>query len=307
MAMQERKMSKLSILAVSVGYLWLFGGIAEAADINVDCSTTTISDALSNANSGDTLLVSGTCNETVRVRTSRLTLDGQGIATIDGGSSTSATVSITRRGVTIIGFTITGGGNGISVSSAATVVIDNNIIDSTGNHGISVSRGSSVRIVDNMIQNNQNSGIFINENSTARIGLFSTSDAAPSPNTIQNNGADGIQGTRSSNLRIVGNTIQNNGDDGVDIRKASHADIASNTIDGNGDEGIEVSENSGVNLGDNPDDPFDEPNETSVNNVNVSAGIKCRTGGYANGSLGTLNGGVDGATNFSNSCIDSLN
>ena len=156
-----------------------------------------------------------------------------------------------------------------------------------------------------MIQNNQNHGIFVNENSSARIGFFSTSDAAPSPNTIQNNGADGIQGTRSSNLRIVGNTIQNNGDDGVDIRKASHADIASNTIDGNGDEGIEVSENSGVNLGDNPADPFDEPNETTVNNV--SAGIKCRTGGYANGSLGTLNGGVDGPTNFSNDCIDSLN
>ena len=52
-----------------------------------------------------------------------ITLDGQNVATIDGGSST--VVRVQGRGITIRGFTITGG-NGVVVRGGGTGVIDYN-------------------------------------------------------------------------------------------------------------------------------------------------------------------------------------
>src|SRR5688572_19961520 len=64
-------------------------GLAVAAPktINVDCgSRDTISETLEKADPGDTLRISGVCNEKVTIRTDGITLLGAGGAVIQGGA-----------------------------------------------------------------------------------------------------------------------------------------------------------------------------------------------------------------------------
>src|SRR5262245_65893945 len=57
---------------------------------NVDCNKgQTIGKALTKADPGDTIRVTGTCREQVTITTDRLTLDGQGTAILDGGDGAS--------------------------------------------------------------------------------------------------------------------------------------------------------------------------------------------------------------------------
>src|SRR5215831_9049765 len=88
---------------------------------NVDCNKgQTIGQALTKADPGDTIRVTGTCHEQVTITTDRLTLDGQGTAILDGGGGASGddlsgllTIDGARE-VVVTGFTIQNGpGNGI--------------------------------------------------------------------------------------------------------------------------------------------------------------------------------------------------
>jgi len=306
------------LITVFVLSLWLLPSAGKAATILVDCdSAESLQDAINGAGTRDTIEVSGTCNENISLREQkrRITLDGQGTATINGAATTS-TINVRGRGHTIKGFTISGGTTGIFVNRGGTVLIggtalaDGNTISAGGN-GIVVTQFSFARIAHNTIQDNGGSGIIVSENSSARIGFVSTNDTNASPNAIQQNDNNGIIVSRSSSARIVGNTIKNNGRDGVGVHRNSHADIAANTIEGNGKDsgrhGIIVTDNSGVNLGEDTTSPegdfFDEPNSTTDNNGGF--GILCALGAYANGRVGTLNGTI-GAEFFSGTCIDSL-
>jgi len=259
--------------------------------------------------------VSGTCIENVVIdeEKERITVDGQGSATVNGPDPTFATVSVRGRAITIKGFTITGGENGVNIMRGGTAIIDGNTIQSTGRVGINVFSHSFARIVGNTIQNNPAGGIIISENSFARIGFLQGDDTLAVLNTIQTNGGVGIGVFRSSGATIVEYTISNNSSDGVIVTGVSHADISKNTIDSNGRHGINVGENSGVNLGqDSGTGIFEAPNDTTVGSGNGTAGggldfgINCFINSYANGRLGTLNG-IDGAKGgFGGSCIDSL-
>ncbi len=300
-AIAIRSLTMISVL------LWFLPSVGRAATIAVDCSLpgTPLQDAIDIAASRDTLNVSGTCNENVRIteQKHRITLDGQGGATINGAAG-STTVTVRGRDTTIKGFTITGGTTGIGVLRGGTARIEDNIIQNTGSDGIQVNQHSFARIIDNTIQNNPASGIQVSEGSSARIGFLSGSDTVARPNDILSNGGDGIDVRRFSSARIVGNNISNNGDDGIDVKQVSHANVSDNDIDDNADEGISVSENSGVNLGSSTGNSiFQLPNSTNVNNADV--GIRCSINSYANGRLGTLNG-TSSATSFSGDCIDSL-
>jgi len=283
---------------------------------SVNCNAgQTIQAAVNVSNPGDALLVSGVCNENVLIREEihRITLDGQGSATINGPDPTSSTINTRGQGITIRGFTISGDETGILVARGGTALVDGNTIQNVGTNGILVGQHSSARIVNNTIQNNPENGILVNENSSARIGFVNTDDVAASPNMILMNGENGILVTRSSNSRIVGNTISNTtAGSGILVSRVSHADISSNTINGNSDHGIFVTQNSGVNLGrDAEAGIFDAPNSTTANNT--LNGIRCLLNSYADGRLGSLNGN-GGAKNFlflvpganSGGCHDSL-
>ncbi len=295
-------------LVVLGAFLLLLPSVA-VAQVEVDCDKDppgALQHAIDAASPGDTILVSGTCNENVTIPEGkdRITLDGGGQATIRGPDATGNTIRVRGRGITITAFTITGGRTGIDVLRGGTAVIDGNTIEGTGQNGINVGSWGAADIVNNTIHNNPGHGIFLPGNSFAFIGFRTAIDTVASPNIIRNNGIHGISVTFSSSARIVGNTISDNTRNGVNVDRASQANISDNTIDGNGQNGIFVTENSGVNLGsDTGDGIFDAPNRTKVNNG--LHGIRCRVGGYGNGRIGTLNGN-SGPKDFGTSCIDSL-
>jgi parallel beta-helix repeat protein len=312
--------SGLSAIQSSLGDLQ--GRVSELERVtpqsfNLTCGAgMTISDAVKLLKPGDTLLVSGNCNENVSIpeEIQNITLDGQNQTTIVPLDPSQSTVNIRGRGITIARFTVTGGLNGIivtrggaailegntirnaqtgiSLTSHSVARIQNNTIENNTDRGVTVAEASTARLDGNTIQNNLSDGILVNEGSSARIGL----DA---PNTIQSNSGRGVIVTRSSSGRIMNNTITNNRGDGVDVLRGSHADIANNDISGNGIgttntvHGILVNYNSAVNL--------DSANSSSTPNKNF--GLVCLNGGMVDGRRGSLNGNA-GATSFANGCVN---
>jgi hypothetical protein len=278
---------------------------AQAAERALACSASNkIQDFLPRLRPGDTLKVSGTCNENISIgsRFNGITLDGQGAATINGTDATANTIAIRGTSITITGFQITGGSRGIIVNRGGSAIIDGNTIHNTGSDGVQVSENSTARILNNTIQTNPDDGIVILDSSSANIGFMTGTDTSLSPNTIQNNGGNGVNVGRGSAARVAGNTISGNSASGILVNDNSTADTSSNVIDSNGDNGIQVVRNSSVRLGrDNGVGLFDSPNSTSVNNT--GAGVRCRLDGTVDGQLGTLNG-TTGATDLTG-CTDS--
>ena len=257
--------------------------------IAVNCPGQSLQAAVNTAQPGDIINVTGTCNENITILEdkTRLTLDGQNVATING-SVNANTVAIQGKGILIQNFTINGGSYGVLERRTASAIINHNIIQNATQWGISMSMGSFAIITNNTIQNNAN-GIYIGDTSNGRIGFATTSDSAPSPNTIQNNGGYGIEVMRGASAHIVSNTIAGNGSDGIGVFRLSQADIDGNTINNNTGNGINVGTNSGIQLGENNPGTnfFYQPNTTTVNNLGY--GINCGMGAYVQGHLGSTN------------------
>src|SRR5512132_3892194 len=110
----NRKPSRLSpqIRIASALGLALIMTSAGGTVTNIDCDAGAhLQTAVDAARPGDTTLVHGACPENIRVldEAARLTLDGQGSATIRGPNPGSNTILVAGRNITIRGFTITGG------------------------------------------------------------------------------------------------------------------------------------------------------------------------------------------------------
>jgi parallel beta-helix repeat protein len=297
---------KITLLLFATLGTFLMVATSGAATFQFVCGQQrTISDALQRLRPGDTLSVSGACNENVLIpeQVVNIILDGQGTATINGPNASSATITVRGDGITIRNFaSISGGETGITVTRGGAALIDSNVIQNTGTNGIVVTQSSSARIINNTIQGNPQTGILINESSSARIGFNMPDDTEASPNLIQNNKENGILVARSSSGRIVGNTISGNTGHGVLVHRVSHGDVSSNTIDSNAGDGVFVFRNSGVNLGeDTGSGIFDLPNTTKVNNGGF--GIRCAINSYGDGRIGTLNG-ASGAVSFAANCVN---
>lgn len=276
-------------------------GTGAAATLTVDCNAGgRVQAALNIAVSGDTILVHGVCNESLSVRDelARLTIDGQGTATVHGTDSAATVFQVLGRNITIKRFTITGGRSAIGVLRGGSALIDTNTIQESGN-GIVVHQNGHARIVNNTIQFNTNAGISIQESSIARIGYLDVGGPLIG-NVIRNNGGPGVIVQRGSAAALTGNTISDNEGPGVLVTGGAHADLASNGIDANGSDGVVVTLNSDVQLGDQAG-ILDPPNETTV--PNGGFGLRCSLNASAGGSLGTLTG-LQGAQKFDSSCAN---
>jgi len=314
-------------LIVVPAFLWTFISLGEAATTQVDCSSGSLQAAIEKAKPGDTLLVSGTCKENLVIyeEVARITLDGQGKATINGPDEGKTTIRVRGRGITIKGFTITGGRAGLDVHRGSAIIdgntvqgaaragivvhlsssatIRNNTIQNNGRQGIVVAATSSARIGNNTIKNNGANGITITNTSAASVGVFRTSDRTASPNIIENNGRNGITVTRASSARITGNTIRNNKRSGVNVTRASSAHISSNTINGNDRNGITVTRNAQVATRSGGPKISRASNITTSNNSGF--GISCASGSVVEGQLGSLLGNK-GKKKFDPSCVGKL-
>ena len=278
---------------------------AHAATLNIDCDAgNTIASVYATIKPGDTVLVSGLCKEQVNIppEVTRVTFDGQKKTTIQhpGGQQASPHAFYNRgKEITIKGFTVTGGQDGIHLSGPASAVIDGNLVTKNSGRGIHIDKGSIARILNTTVEQSGGIGIDVTGASYAYIGVFIPRVPALAPNTIRNNGGPGVNIERTSGAWIVGNTISNNKESGIAIHRNAQADVIANTINGNGGDAITVSFNSGVNFDSAPRN--DGPNQTTQSNNGV--GIRCTAGGYVDGPAGTL-AGSQGARAFDKSCVD---
>jgi parallel beta-helix repeat protein len=282
-----------------------FSAAANAASITVDCDAgNTITAALAKARPGDTILASGTCKEQVSFTPEmvRITLDGQKKTTIQhpGKSAPSPhAVFIRGKDITVKGVMVVGGLDGIHLSGPASAEIENNVVSKAAGRGIHIDKGSVARVLGTVVEDSGVVGIDITGASYAYIGVRIPRVAALSPNTIRNNGGPGINIERSSGAWIVGNTIRDNKGSGIEVHRNAQADVVANIINANGGDGITVSYGSGVNMKSEP--RKEGANETAQDNNGV--GIRCSTGGYVDGPIGTL-GGKQGAKAIEGGCVD---
>jgi len=120
----------------------------------------TLANTLKTARPGDTLVVSGTCNERVTIITDRITLDGQGSAVIDGGGSGPAefagVVTIDgARGVTIKRLAVQhGSAEGVLGLRGAAFTVQEVDVHDNANAGISVGDGSTADVTDTTMRRN---------------------------------------------------------------------------------------------------------------------------------------------------------
>jgi parallel beta-helix repeat protein len=299
----------------ALAFMWVGTSPLLPTTIAVDCGTgATIASALSTAKPGDTVLVSGTCRESVFIQpeATRIVLNGQGKATIQhpGGATRPGPaahgVYIRGRMITVTGFRITGAPeDGIHFSGPAHAIIDGNVIVQNKGRGILLDKGSVAQVANNTITDNGGAGIKVSESSYARIGFIIPPDATPRPNIIQSNGGAGIHVERNSSAWVVGNTIVANNGPGIAIDRSSEADVVANTINGNRGDGIVATRNSGVNLHSTGSPRRDGPNRTDPALKNNGVGVRCSIGGYVDGPLGTLIGTL-GAKQLDSGCIDRL-
>src|SRR5262245_37654861 len=301
--MIRRRTSKVTLLAS----LCFSALLAHAATVAVDCDAgNSIMAAMGNVRPGDTVLVSGTCNEQVSFRPEmvRITLDGQKKTTIQHPGKSAAsphTVFVQGKDIHIRGITVIGGLDGIHLSGPASAEIDGAVVMKSTRAGIHIDKSSVVRVLNTTVQDSGAMGIDVTGVSVAYIGVRIPRVPALSPVTVRNSGGAGINVERSSSAWIVGNTISNNKGGGIEVHRNANADVMANTINANGGDAISAMYNAGINLKSEP--RRDGPNQTTQENGGV--GIRCTTGGFVDGPLGTL-GGKQGAKSFEHGCVDRL-
>jgi hypothetical protein len=310
MANQRRLFSRGIPLALATVFLLPSSTIGQgnSGTHTVTCGPDkTIGQAIKTLKPGDTLLVSGTCNENVTIgqEVQRITLDGQGTAVIHGDSSANA-VTITGRGITFRGFHVIGGApQGIAVTDGGSAVIDGNLVEFADRNGVTVFRNSSADILNNVIQNNPLAGIAVQYESSSRIGWFGPpSNRIAAPNTIQNNGTQGVQVYRGSSAQIFTNVIQYNASHGVFVDRNAQAEVGANTITGNGGDAIRAMRGAVLDLGTdvNHSTPgFDDDTNTGTN---AGYAVSCMIGGIVDGRFGALTGQL-GLKLFTEGCTDS--
>lgn len=276
-----------------------------AGILSINCPTASLQDAVQAALPGDTISISGICNENpiIRNEKQRILLDGGGSGVLNGANSALPALNVRGKGIAIQGLTITGGSDGIHVNRGSNAVVNNNTIQNTHGNGVVIDELTFAVITNNLIQNNPGAGVFVTEASTARIGFNSDADTSAAANTIQSNSLGGIVISNRSSARIVGNTISANAGAGVSVSHDSQADIASNTVNGNSGDGIHVMDNSAVQIGEETGSSIFESANGGSSNTGV--GIRCIDGGVVSGRQGSLVGNA-GVSLFDANCVSSL-
>jgi Right handed beta helix region len=203
----------------------------------------TLTQALKKAKPGDTLQVTGTCQERVTIITDRLTLDGGGSAVLDGGgggpTEFEGVVTIDGvQGVTLMGFTIQNGpGEGILGLRGAEIAVLDATVQNNAGSGIAIADGSTANLTDCIIQGN-----------AVGINIFTSSSAIlRGAITGSDNTGNGAEVNGQSMLEIRGAQVELNGNGGAGLLAGSGqvaifgftaAQGSTLTANGNGNFGI---------------------------------------------------------------------
>ena len=233
---------------------------AEAANLTVNCDkkekihTAVKLLADTNPQGPNTVTVSGSCRDNILIQSmDRLTLITKNGASITDRSNGSLVVVDIEdsRSVTVQGFTINGGGAGVSCGTASVCHFTGNTIQGGG--GVGVGGGSRAFLESNVMQNGGR-GATVEDGSQ----MFSRNDVfqgngpgvvlagayfEASNSSFLNNGV-GILAAASNVLLLGGTTISGSGGDGMTMRAGSTAVFQGATITGNGGNGIHMEDAS---------------------------------------------------------------
>ena len=177
------------------------GGSGGGATFTVHCNAgESIQSKIDEAQPGDTIMITGTCNEAVVVNKDGITLDGGGLAVIDGAGIDRWAVDVTgRQKVTIQGLTVQNGhAVGIHITENSGVWMQDVTVRNTRRHkdydayghGIFVGHASSVLLTGTIVaDSNAGNGIIVWQSGNAlAIGNF-TPRGSPFPRaSVQANG-----------------------------------------------------------------------------------------------------------------------
>ena len=206
---------KIGITALFALALFVFSIHQASADnAEVDCNDgDSLQEALDGAENGDTIEVSGVCNEAIVITKDRIQLIGLAGASINSPSGTA--INVFGRQAVITGFSIpSAGSTGIGITKGGTATIENNTITNPARHGIRVAFSSNADIISNTVEDAGSFGIIISFNGAAKV---------------------------------INNTISRSTNAGILVDNASAADVDGNVIDGDIDPSPNITP-SGVGL-----------------------------------------------------------
>lgn len=292
---------------------------ALAGILKVNCNTGgTITKALEKAKPFDTIQVTGTCKEKFTITTDRLTLDGQGSAILDAGGGFKGIAAIFEgaitidgaRGVTVTGFTVQRGPDGITCKRGAACLVRNSILQDNADEGLQVSENSTADVTDCTFRRNGEWGIVVFDNSSvlfhgtvnltnngkSGLGVIFTSTASSFTGAtihLDNNAHHGILALGSFvHIDRKGGTVtmNNNKKNGVGLLDSVFMLWAGNlSIVRNGGKGVYVGGNSSVR----------DFGATYLVKNNKGAGLAVDDGGSVNMKGATItDNGTDVALSF---------
>ena len=214
--------------------------------LKVDCDRgQTITRALERAQEGDTILIRGTCRETVTIMTDKLTLAGKAGAVIDGEGAPENVITIDgARDVTLRDVVLQNGDGGLVIQRQASARLEGVTAQGNADDGIEVAQTASAVITNCKAQNNGDEGFLTTINSSV-VFLGGTIVSS-------GNGGVGVQATDSSSLFIFGTAVEatENAQDGLGAFSSSLfvSDSSSLTLKDNGGRGLNLAGNSEGNL-----------------------------------------------------------
>ena len=266
----------------------------------VDCgSGDTIKAAMDQAQPGDTIMISGTCNENVVVNKDGITLDGDDSAVIDGSGVDRAVIFIRgRQDVTIKGLTVQNGIYGIEITQSAAARLEDITARGSrrqsryeGGSGIAVFNSSSLVLTGTIVANdNARSAITVASSSTAVVlgnGVFDGERFGGASLQASGNGEEGIGVYSGSNFVAAGEqmdiAVTNNGYSGLWIANTGTAFFvgdSSATFNDNGGSGVHVNGGSSATFA------F----QSAEFNNNAGSGVSVFEGSTATLSGAAING-----------------
>lgn len=224
----------------------------ESRTINLNCnSSKTLQNAVNRANPGDTINISGTCNESVVIRKRDINITSDGTGAVVGLPGQSA-IQIIGGGGIISFLTVTSQAGTptpgevpaaiVLVATAAASIEDCTIVGAE--FGIVAVGSSLADIKRSDIRGINRSGVLIAQSSSAFLNNL----------IIHDSGEYGVVISHSSSASLSGNTITSNALDGLLLAHASSVQLDNhdpatstvNTFSSNGGYGIKCAANSSI-------------------------------------------------------------
>src|SRR5213080_217513 len=271
--MKQRARFLVFLLLVTIG-----GAVrrAEAVDLDVNCDGHhSIRRALHmlariNPQGPNTITVSGDCKGNFLIKgMDRLTLiTRKGASITDSSNGSLAVVDIEgSQKVTLQGFTINGGAQGILCNTASLCYLTGNTIQGPGRFGVNVIRGSRAFLESNVIED-WGRGAFIDSGAQ----VFSSNDV------FQSNGGSALVVLAAAYFESLNSKFDNNG---VGIDAGGTLTLRGGTISGNSSDGIRLLSGKAVFLG---------PTITG----NGGVGIHLEDGAFAGFLAASITGNLSG-------------